>query len=139
MLLGNAIDYLLCLLKTVGHHVMQVDSSRITRFSKRLHGVRFYNWFFACQEGEIWLVIADNAGVRRLAHWGVVLILLLALLGLLLILSLQKLFVGMVHPGLAFSLLYLIHFAEIAIVMIFEFDVMHSQLLSRRNGGILDD
>ena len=117
---------------------MQFDSL-ITRFSMRLHGVGSSNRFVARDKGETWLDIADNAGVHRLAHWGVFLILLLALLGLLLILSLQKLFVGMVYPGLAFSLLYLIHFAEVAIVMIFEFDVMRPQLLSRRNGGILDD
>ena len=87
MLLGNAIEYLLCLLKTVGHHAMLVDS-RITRFSKRLHGGGFSQGFVAREEGEIWLDIADNAGVRRLAHWEVVLILQHALLGLLLILPL---------------------------------------------------
>ena len=117
---------------------MQVDSL-ITHFSKRLHGGGSSDGFDACEEGETWLDIADNAGVRRLAHWEVVLILQHALLGLLLILPLQKLFVGMVYPGLAFSLLYLIHFAQVAIVMVIEIDVLRHQLLSRQNGGILDD
>jgi hypothetical protein len=45
----------------------------------------------------------------------------------------------MVYPGLAFSLLYLIHFAEVTIVMVIEFDVLRHQLLRMQKGGILDD
>ena len=57
-------------------------------------------------------------------------ILQLRLLSLLPTHSLQKLFVGLIYPGLVFSLLYQLHFPEVVLVMVIEFDVLRLQLLN---------
>ena len=61
--------------------------------------------------------------------------------GLLLVLSLQELLVGLVHPGLPLSLLHLLHLPEVVLVMFIEFDVLCPQLIlmSELSGARLDD
>lgn len=61
--------------------------------------------------------------------------------GLLLVLSLEELLVGLVHPRLTLGLLHLLHLPEVILVMFIEFDVMRLQLilLSVHSGARLYD
>jgi hypothetical protein len=55
---------------------------------------------------------------------------LLILLSILPAHSLQKLFVGLIYPVPAFSLLYQLHSPEVVLVMIIEIDVLRLQLMN---------
>ena len=54
---------------------------------------------------------------------------------LLLILSFEELFVSLIYPRLALSLLCLLHLLEVVLVVIIEFDVLRFKLIQLRVRG----